>query len=212
MDSFYLLQANLLYIEKFIYQAMNKIEIVNEVIRSRRSIFPPMYSGEEVSESVMWEILENANWAPTHKMTEPWRFVVIPQAKIPEFCEFGAEWYKKYTPGEKFSEMKLKKIRTKPLKASHIIAICMKRDEEKRVPQWEEEAAVACAVQNMYLTVTAMSLGGYWSTPGYALVADEFLQLEEKEKCLGLFYIGVPRDGLMLTGKRGDIKLKTRWL
>ncbi len=191
---------------------MKQIEIVNKVIRSRRSIFPPMYTGEVVDDDVIWEILENANWAPTHKMTEPWRFIVIPQAKIPSLCEFGATWYQKYTPEEKFSDMKLKKIRTKPLKASHIVAICMMRDPDKRVPLWEEESAVACAVQNMALTVTALGLGGYWSTPGYSLVADEFLQLEKKEKCLGLFYIGVPREGLALKGKRGDIKLKTRWL
>ncbi len=191
---------------------MKHAAIINEVIRSRRSIFPPMYTGEVIDDQVIWEVLENATWAPSHKMTEPWRFVVIPQSKIPELCEYGAQWYQKYTPEEKFSEMKLKKIRTKPLKASHIIAICMQRDPEKRVPLWEEESAVACAVQNMALTVTAMGLGGYWSTPGYALVADEFLQLEKKEKCLGLFYVGVPKEGLQLKGKREDIKTKTRWL
>jgi len=191
---------------------MNKSEIIKEVIRSRRSIFPPMYTGETIEDDVIWEILENANWAPTHKFTEPWRFVVIPQNKIPELCAFGADWYQKYTPAEKFSEIKLKKIKTKPLSASHIVAVCMKRDPDKSVPKWEEEAAVACAVQNMYLTVTAKGLGGYWSTPGYAMKADDFLKLKKKEKCLGLFYIGVPKEGLQLEGKRGDIKNKTRWM
>lgn len=191
---------------------MDKINTINEIIRSRRSIFPPMYTGETVSDDIIWEILENANWAPTHKMTQPWRFVVIPQTKIPEWCDYAALWYGRYTPEDQFSEMKLKKIKTKPLKASHIIAICMQRDKEKRVPKWEEKAAVACAVQNIYLTTTALGLGGYWSSPAYALAADEFLGLKERQRCMGLFYIGVPQQGLSLEGKRGDIREKVTWL
>jgi len=137
---------------------------------------------------------------------------VIRKEQIPELCAFGAKWYKKFTPKEEFREMKYNKIQTKPLSASHIIAVCMKRDEQKRVPKWEEKAAVACAVQNMYLTVTAMDLGGYWSTPGYALAADKFLDLEGGERCMGLFYVGVPKPNLELKGSRQDIKKKVKWL
>jgi len=136
----------------------------------------------------------------------------MPQDKIPDWCEYAANWYGRYTPKGKFSDMKLKKIKTKPLKASHIIVICMKRDKKKAIPKWEEKAAVACAVQNMYLTITAMGLGGYWSTPAYALAADEYFQLSSGERCMGLFYVGVPQDGLDLAGTREDIRTKVRWL
>jgi len=191
---------------------MDRLKTITDVIKSRRSIFPPMYTGEKVDDSVIWEILENARWAPNHRNTEPWRFVVIPQEKIPELCAFGSKWYKEYTPKELFSEIKYKKIQTKPLPSSHIIAICMQRDEDKRVPKWEEKAAIACAVQNIYLTVSAMGLGGYWSTPAYALAADEFLGLQARQRCLGLFYIGVPKADLKLEGKRQTLESKVRWL
>ena len=186
--------------------------MMTELIRSRRSIFPPMYTGDIVDDELIWEILENANWAPTHRMTQPWRFVVIPQTKIPEWCDYAAEWYVRYTPENEFSEKKLEKIKTKPLKASHIIAIIMKRDKEKRVPKWEEKAAVACGVQNMYLSVTAMGLGGYWSTPSYALSVDDYFVLSSQERCLGLFYIGVPKPDLDLPASRDDICSKVAWL
>lgn len=189
-----------------------KTTIITDIIRSRRSIFPPMYTGEVIEDSIIWEILENANWAPNHKHTEPWRFIVIPQKKIPHFCAFGSDYYKKYTPPELFKEKKYQKIQTKPLAASHIIAIIMQRDEEKRVPEWEEEAAVACAVQNMWLTTTAMGLGAYWSTPGYALNASEYFGLTKNEKCLGLFYVGIPKEGIALKVTRSDIKGKVKWL
>jgi nitroreductase len=58
----------------------------------------------------------------------------------------------------------------------------------------EEIQAVACAVQNMYLTCTAYGMGGFWSTPKliYSQQMNQFLELSEKDKCLGLFYIGYP--------------------
>ncbi len=191
---------------------MDKAKLITDIIKSRRSIFPPMYTGDKVSDDVIWEILDNANWAPTHKMTQPWRFIVIPQEKISDWVDYAAEWYRRYTPEDKFSEVKHTKIKTKPLKASHIIAIIMSRDKEKRVPKWEEKAAVACAVQNMYLTITAMDLGGYWSTPTYALGADEYFDLKSRERCLGLFYIGVPQEDIDLSSKRDDIRSKVTWL
>ena len=191
---------------------MDKVGLLGEIIKGRRAIFPPMYTGERVADSVIWQILENANWAPTHRQTEPWRFKVIPQEKIPKLCAFGAEWYTKFTPPDLFSEFKLNKIKTKALPSSHVIGICMKRDAKKRLPRWEEEAAVACAVQNMWLTCTALGLGCYWSTPGYALNGNEFFELKKKERCLGLFYIGVPKENLKLSVERNDIKEKVTWL
>jgi nitroreductase len=43
--------------------------LLNDIIRKRRSVFPLQYNGELVSDSTIDEILYNANTAPTHKMT-----------------------------------------------------------------------------------------------------------------------------------------------
>jgi hypothetical protein len=50
---------------------------VMDLIAKRRSIFPRDFSGEEVPREVIQQLLEAANWAPTHKKTQPWRFVVL---------------------------------------------------------------------------------------------------------------------------------------
>lgn len=34
-------------------------------------------NGERVSDAEVQQILEAANWAPTHGKTEPWRFAVL---------------------------------------------------------------------------------------------------------------------------------------
>ena len=47
-----------------------------ETIQNRRSIFPKQMSGEQVPQEVIDKMLELANWAPTHRHTEPWRFKV----------------------------------------------------------------------------------------------------------------------------------------
>ena len=52
-------------------------------------------------------------------------------------------------------------MQQQPLKASHIIAIVMKRSAKKGIPEIEDIEAVSCAVQNIYLSVTAYGLGGY---------------------------------------------------
>jgi nitroreductase len=184
---------------------------VNELIRKRRSIFPNTYTSRPIERELVEQILENANWAPTHKLTEPWRFKVITGGALERLADFMSSWYKENTPEESFSEVKFKKLKTKPRKASCIIAICMQRDPEERVPEWEELAAVACAVQNMWLTCTAHNLGCYWSSPAPALHADEFLGLSEGERCLGLFYLG-HHEMPEIPGKREPVADKTVWI
>ena len=49
---------------------------LDELIRTRRTIKPPMMSDAPVSEEDLRAVLENANWAPTHGLTQPWRFRV----------------------------------------------------------------------------------------------------------------------------------------
>jgi nitroreductase len=125
-------------------------------------------------------------------MTEPWHFVVFQNEAIEKLGSFMANSYKKNTPEDSFIQKKQDKFKERPLLSSVIIAICMKRQESEKIPELEEVAAVACAVQNMHLTATAYGLGGYWSS-GPMIYSDDmktYLNLGEKDKCLGLFYLG----------------------
>lgn len=167
-------------------------EALNHIIRTRRSIFPPDYTGEEIPVSVIETILTNANYAPTHRLTEPWRFTVFREEGKDRLADFLGDMYKAQTPPELFSEAKWKGTREKVSRSSCVIAIRMAMHPEK-VPEWEELAAVACAVQNMWLTATALQVGAYWSTPGNLDRFHSFLGLGPDEKCVGLFYMGYHR-------------------
>jgi len=189
----------------------NSIVGLSTVIRNRRSIFPRQYTGEEIPHAVLLQMLENANWAPTHRNTEPWRFHVILGTALERLGQFLAEAYKARTPEVEFSAAKYDKTLRQPMLASVVIAIGMQRDPQERVPEWEEIAAVACAVQNLWLSATALGLAGYWSTPKAILGTPDFLNTAPGERCLGLFYLGTWSPEPQPC-KRGLIGEKVTWI
>lgn len=168
------------------------IETCNRLIRTRRSVFTDQFTQEKkIPDQLIREILLNATCAPTHKKTEPWRFVVFTGNGLKKLADFQSALYRE-TAGDKFKQEKYEKLLTTPLKCSHILSIGMKRSIEVNIPETEEIAAVACAVQNIYLSVNAYGLGGYWSTGGitYEPLAKEFFGLSPADKLLGFFYLG----------------------
>ena len=185
-------------------------EAFNTLARARRSVFPKQFvPGGKIPDNIIREILENAICAPTHKLTEPWHFVVFTGDGLKNLAEFQSAMYKA-TAGQGFKEDKYVKLQQQPLIASHIIALCMKRHEN--VPEVEEIAAVACAVQNIYLSITAYGYGGYWTTGGvtYMPEAKSYFGLAENDRLLGFFYagiVGVPS----VPGKRTALDAKVEW-
>lgn len=185
----------------------------SELIRERRSIYPAMYSDEPVKREIIEEMLENANWAPNHKMTEPWRFTVFTGEGLKKLARFQSELYKKISMEEgTFEERQYQKLKEKPLMCSHIIAIGMHRNP--KVPEMEEVAATACAVQNMYLTAVAYGIGCYWGTGGvtYREEAKPFFNLGENDRLLGFFHVGVLKDGRWPEGRRHPVEEKVIWM
>ena len=184
---------------------------IAETIKNRRAVFPAQYNGKPVSTATITQLLEAAHWAPTHKKTEPWRFKVLQGEALKRLGQFLAKTYTEITPPEKFSDFKHDKLIANPQKAGAIIAICMQRDPKERIPEWEEIAAVAMAVQNMWLQAVDLDLGGYWSSPGLIKYMDRFFDFQEGERCLGFFYLGYTDDALM-QGIRSSIQDKTIWM
>lgn len=167
---------------------------IEAIIKDRRSIFPKDYSDRKVQSDIVERLLDHARWAPSHHKTQPWRFKVFMDEQKETLSEALPRIYQEATPAEQVKEGKTEKLKEKVQKSSVVIAICMERDPEERLPEIEEVEAVACSVQNMYLTAAAYGLGAYWSTGDlvYSESMKEFLQLEEKDRCLGLFYLGYP--------------------
>ncbi len=188
---------------------------INRLIQSRRSIFPKDYvPGESVPDEIVNQILTNANWAPTHKLTEPWRFVVFKGEGLKKLATFQAACYKKVTLKEaSFKEERYQNLLQKPMQSSHIIAIGMKRDKDKRIKEIEEIGAVFCAIQNMYLTATAYGIGCYLSTGGitYFEEAKEFFGWGAEDKLIGFLNLGVMKNHAHKSIRK-PIQEKVNWV
>ncbi|HAH38796.1 MAG TPA: nitroreductase [Algoriphagus sp.] len=193
------------------------IEEVNKIIRGRRSMFVAQFKeNDPVDDSIIEEMLENANWAPTHKLTQPWRFIVYTGEGLKKFADYQAELYKKRAEKNRtpFIEATYQKFKENPLKASHVIAILMKRTEGSGIPVMEEIAAVSMAVQNMYLTASAHGLAAYWGTggPTFWEEAREDFGLEGEDMLMGFFYVAKPATENWPAGKREPIADKVGWI
>lgn len=162
--------------------------MIFDLIKKRRSVFPAQYNDTPIAKTDIEKILEAANWAPTHKKTEPWRFKVLMGESKEKLGLFLSLKYMETEPKPK--EFKVKKLMENPKRAGAIVAICMQRDPLESLPEWEEIAATAMAVQNMWLCCTEMGIGCYWSSPGLIKYMDEFFEMSAGEKCLGFFYMG----------------------
>jgi nitroreductase len=188
-------------------------EQFNTIIKSRRSTKPRLFNGKKIDDEIIWQILENANWAPNHGLTQPWRYQVFTDAGLIKLAEFQATLYQKTTVPEKFKPEKYARMKSNILKSSHVIVICMERQKSAKIPEIEEIEAVACSVQNMALTAAAYEICSFWGSGGVTYMPElkEFLGLEEKDRCLGYLYLGYS-DNPATTSHRNSIREKTIWI
>ncbi|MBB5634284.1 nitroreductase [Pedobacter cryoconitis] len=188
----------------------SEINILSSIIQRRRSIFPPSYTQEEIPEELITRVLESANYAPTHKLTQPWRFIVYRNEGKRKLGEELARLYKQETPAAQFLQKKYEGIVEKAVQSSCVIVLNAQLHPDL-IPEWEEIAAFACAVQNMALTAEALKIGAYWSSPGMISQLNEYLELKPNEKCFGLFYMGFHNEEPRLP-KRTPMAEKVRWI
>lgn len=185
----------------------------NQLAMNRRSVFPKQFDPvKKVPDEIIRQIVVNATWAPNHGQAEPWFFKIFTGEGLHTFARIQSNLYKEEA-GNHFSGDKYLKLQQQPLMASHIISIGMKRTLSKQIPEIEDIEAVACAVQNMYLSIAAYGLGGYWTTGGvtYFDKAKFYFGLSAPDKLLGFFYIGqvaIPSP----VGKRKPIEEKVEWV
>jgi len=185
---------------------------ITELIRHRRSIAPKDYSDRSVHKEMVERILTNATWAPTHGLTQPWRFTVYTGEGRERLSRFLGEEYTRMTPPEKFLQKKYDNITQRPLMSSVVIALGLERDPNGKISERDEVMAVACAVQNMYLTCTAYGLGAFWATGG-PLIGDGmrgFQGLTPAGQSLGLFFVGYPA-GEWPKSHRRPVEMVCNW-
>ncbi|MEO8886652.1 MAG: nitroreductase [Mucilaginibacter sp.] len=163
---------------------------ISTIIKNRRTIKPFMMNGGKIPDEQVSQLLELADWAPTHGYTEPWRFVVYTNPA--DFCHQHAEMYKQNTDAANYIEASYTNFYTQGDKVSHVIVAIMERGNLPKIPVFEEIAATAAAIQNILLGATALNIASFWSTGGMILkpAMKTFLKLNDEDEVMGVLYLG----------------------
>jgi nitroreductase len=113
---------------------------VLDAIRSRRSV--RKYRDESLNDEDLRAILEAGRWAPSGLNNQPWRFAVVRDTKVKD--EIAEQ--------TRYGEI----IRGAPV----IIAVFM--DNEVSYDRVKDCQSIGACLQNMWLAVHALGLGGVW--------------------------------------------------
>ncbi|MES2430712.1 MAG: nitroreductase [Bacteroidota bacterium] len=165
---------------------------ISTIIKHRRSIKPTAMNGNIIPDEQITQLLELADWAPTHGNTEPWRFIVYAEEGVKAFSKDHAELYKANTAEEKFLKANYDKLLQNGDKVSHIILVIMQRGNLPKIPSIEEISAVSTAVQNMLLGATALGIATLWSTGGmiHSQAMKDQYKLREEDIMIGQIFLG----------------------
>jgi nitroreductase len=183
-----------------------------EVVRSRRT--HKAFTGAPVARAQLESALELARWAPTHRMTEPWRYYVLEQPAIARLGDFlRGQPAIAAVPDPQKGAAKLAKLLERLPTAGALVLATWVRAADPAI-DLEEHAAASAAAEHVLLGLTALGLGGYWSTTA-ALVHPETLRWcgvdTTREAPLGCLWVGHPA-AEPPTPPRKPLGERVRWL
>jgi nitroreductase len=184
---------------------------VLDAIRDRRSVGrvrperPPM--------AMIEAIIEAATWAPNHRLTEPWRFIVLAGEARHALGEVMAQSQAERRADDLTAAREAAaRAAAKALRAPVIIAIAVEPAIGPKVVEIEEITAGAAATQNLLLAAHSLGLAAIWRTgdPTYDPAVKAFLALSPTASLLGFVYVGYP-DAPPPSRSRRPIAEVTTW-
>lgn len=167
-------------------------ETIARIIRDRRTTKAASMNGSSIPDTTVKQLLELADYAPTHGRTEPWRFFVYQGAALEKFCKDHAQLYWDNTAEENRKQQTFDNLAHAGDMASHLVICVMRRTPETKIPLMEEYAATSAAVQNILLGAEALNVAAIWNTGGMALKQPmkDYLQLQTEDQVVGFLYLG----------------------
>lgn len=165
-----------------------------ELIKNRRTIY--QFKEKEVSLDLIESFIEAAIYAPNHKLTEPWQFLIIGNQTQKFLAEIYAEnrAIKNNIKGSDGYKKAFEKSLDKFLSIPQIVFVAQILDEDP-ITRKEDYAACSCAIQNFQLAAWEKEIGVQWSS-GPILKDNkvfDILSLEpDKHELIAVLYMGYP--------------------
>ncbi len=155
-----------------------------EAIMTRRSW--PRAEGPAPDRATILDLLRAATRAPNHRLTEPWRFVVLAGDALDELAEAWAA--DAAARGKDPDEARAKAHRAPVI----VVVIERPKTHLRKVHEIEEHHAVGAAMQNLLLAAHARGLAASLRTgpPVHIPAVRALLGCGDDELIAGLIYLG----------------------
>ncbi len=160
-----------------------------QLIKERRSVH--LFEDRPVSIELVKELLDTAVWVPNHRMTQPWRFVLVHgegRKRLADAVRTGAE-SRERDPEKKqeVGERLYNRFMSIPL----FVAVVMSENPNPAVRE-EDYASTCCIIHNFSLLAWEHQIGMVWET--YPMLsAPEFraaLGVGPGERIIGNLHVG----------------------
>lgn len=184
------------------------------LVKDRRTVKVAAMNGAIIPNQEIQNVLELANWAPTHGKTEPWFFFVFTGDALKNFGKTHAELYWKNTSEENRKTTTYENLEHAVDNASHLIIAVMKRGDNPKIPLLEEIAATSASIQNILLGATALGIAAFWNTGGmtHHKAMKEYLNLSEHDLVMGLLYLGYTDEPKKVGIRNIPMSEKIKWM
>jgi|TARA_B110000263_G_scaffold74591_1_gene65133 nitroreductase len=170
--------------------------LVLNAIKARRTTRD--FTEDPVSNSALELMIEAATWAPNHRNTEPWRFIVL--SKDGEMRKKVAKIVHDWTyeniknPNPERRKSSAREAQQEILDAPAFMYVYSVEGRDYEMTR-ENYSATSCAVQNLMLTAESIGIGVGWSTGKPCLAPiDTAIGAEPDWDIVGALYIGYPTD------------------
>jgi len=188
---------------------MNIDELL-KIIKDRRNT--KSFTNDKVAKSDIELILESGIWAPNHRNTEPWRFVVVDKSSpIKQDIAQRMISLQEKSSNSTLSDDQKKNIFLKIKNSPCFIFVFTTIDESPEITE-ENYGAVCCAIQNMQLTATTLGLGIGWSTGKISKIdnLNKLFEVDQTFKIVGVLSVGYSNSIIEKT--RQEFTTITKWI
>lgn len=153
---------------------------------TRRSV--AKMADEAPDRELIQKLLEAAVRAPTHHLTQPWRFIVLTGDAL---AELGEAW----ATGAEREGKDPESVRPKVRRAPVVIAVVeTPKHHLPKVQEVEEHHATGAAMQNILLAAHDLGLAAMLRTGPAAHIKEvkDYLGVSDDELIAGYVYVGYP--------------------
>ena len=171
----------------------NKADYLEELIKERRNT--KFFKNKLIDKQLLLKVIEMGIWAPNHRMTEPWTFVVVSKGSE-ERKKIGNQIEKlantlALNKNKETVKKSAKKARMDFTNCPCIVYVFSKtgKNEEETT---ENFSSVSISIQNMSLYAWSLGIGIGWSTGKTVKVSNLYniLRVPKSSKIVGCLSMG----------------------